>query len=159
MSTAIYARISDDRQEGAGVERQLQDCRALVKRKGWQPVVEFKDNDVSAFSGKLRPDYEAMLAKVKAGEFDRIVVWHIQSRSLFESAVTHFHNGRSTSGLIASQLSTESRRQRLRHCFRLPRAIVRSITTPPAALSAPAPGPRACPAAAPPSGENSSAPR
>jgi site-specific DNA recombinase len=77
MSTAIYARISDDRQEGAGVERQLEDCRALVKRKGWQPIAEFTDNDISAFSGKTRPSYEAMLAKVKAGELDRIVVWHV----------------------------------------------------------------------------------
>lgn len=77
MSTAIYARISDDRQEGAGVQRQLEDCRALAKRKGWQPVVEFKDNDISAFTGKVRPSYQAMLAKVKAGELDRIVVWHV----------------------------------------------------------------------------------
>jgi hypothetical protein len=64
------------------------------------------------------------------GVDDRIVVRHIQSRSLFESALTHFHNGRSTSGLIASQLSKESRRQRLRHCFRLPRAIVRNVIEP-----------------------------
>jgi hypothetical protein len=64
------------------------------------------------------------------GVDDRIVVWHIQSRSLFESAVKHFHNGRSTSGLIASQLSEERRRQRLRHCFRLPRDIVRNVTEP-----------------------------
>jgi hypothetical protein len=64
------------------------------------------------------------------GVDDRIVVRHIQSRSFFESAVMHFHNGRSTSGLIASQLSRESRRQRLRHCFRLPQAIVRNVTEP-----------------------------
>ena len=64
------------------------------------------------------------------GVDDRIVVCHIQSRSFFESAVRHFHNGRSTSGLIASQLSREGRRQRLRHCFRLPRAIVRNVTEP-----------------------------
>ena len=34
-AVAVYARISDDRQDGAGVERQLQDCRALVQRRGW----------------------------------------------------------------------------------------------------------------------------
>lgn len=61
---------------------------------------------------------------------DRIVVRHIQSRSLFDSALSHFHNGRSTSGLVASQLSRENRRQRLRHCFRLPRAIVQNVTGP-----------------------------
>ncbi len=61
---------------------------------------------------------------------DRIVVSHIQSRGFFKCAAAHFHNGRSTSGLIASQLSWESRRQRLRHCFRLPSAIVRNVTEP-----------------------------
>jgi hypothetical protein len=64
------------------------------------------------------------------GVDDRIVVWHIQSRGFFESAFSHFHNGRSTSGLTASQLSKESRRQRLGHCFRLPKAIVRNVTEP-----------------------------
>ena len=64
------------------------------------------------------------------GVDDRIVVRHVQSRSLLESAVTHFHNGRSTSGLTASQLSRESRRHRIRHCLRLPRAIVRNVTEP-----------------------------
>lgn len=64
------------------------------------------------------------------GVDDRIVVRHIQSRSLFDSAVTHFHNGRSTSGLIASQLSKEIRRARLRHCLRLPRGIVRNVIEP-----------------------------
>ncbi len=61
---------------------------------------------------------------------DRIVVRHIQSRRLLESAIMHFHNGRSTSGLIASQLSNDSRRQRLRRCFRLPQAIVQNVTEP-----------------------------
>jgi hypothetical protein len=64
------------------------------------------------------------------GVDDRIVVCHFQSRSFLASAVSHFHNGRSTSGLVASQLSEDSRRQRLRHCFRLPRAIVRNVTEP-----------------------------
>src|SRR2546426_3620371 len=77
MSTAIYARISDDRQEGAGVGAQLKDCRALVKGHGWGPTSEFVDNDVSAFSGKPRPQYTAMLQGVRAGSIDRVVVWHI----------------------------------------------------------------------------------
>jgi hypothetical protein len=31
--TALYARISEDRHDGAGVNHQLQDCRALAQRK------------------------------------------------------------------------------------------------------------------------------
>jgi DNA invertase Pin-like site-specific DNA recombinase len=77
MATAIYARISDDRQDGAGVDRQLEDCRVLVKREHWEPVSEFVDNSRSAFNGKIRPRYQAMLAAVRAGEINRIAVWHI----------------------------------------------------------------------------------
>jgi site-specific DNA recombinase len=77
MSTAIYARISDDRQDGAGVDRQLEDCRALVKRERWQAMEPFVDGSTSAFNGKVRPRYEALIAAVKAGEVNRIVVWHI----------------------------------------------------------------------------------
>lgn len=64
------------------------------------------------------------------GVDDRIVVAHVQSRSFFEAAAGHFHNGRSTSGLVAAELSPDGRRERLRHCFRLPRAIVRNVTEP-----------------------------
>ena len=77
MRTAIYARISDDRHDGAGVDRQLQDCRALVKSNGWGPAVEFVDNSVSAYSGKPRPRYLAMLAALRDGSLGRVVVWHL----------------------------------------------------------------------------------
>src|ERR1700680_3170344 len=77
MNTAIYARISLDREgKSAGVDRQLKDCQALVKKHGWGPAVVFQDNNLSAFSGKVRPGYAELLAKVKAGEIDRIVVYH-----------------------------------------------------------------------------------
>ena len=49
-----------------------------MKRNGWTLVgVPFIDNDISAFSGKMRPAYSAMLAKVKAGEVRRVVCWHM----------------------------------------------------------------------------------
>src|SRR3981081_2022466 len=64
-AVAIYARISDDRQDGAGVERQLQDCRTLVKRRGWGSALEFVDNSKSAYSGKIRPRYTELLAAVR----------------------------------------------------------------------------------------------
>jgi site-specific DNA recombinase len=76
VGTAIYARISDDRQDGAGVDRQLKDCRALVKKQGWGGAIEFTDNDFSAYSGKRRPAYSELLSKVRTGEIERIVVYH-----------------------------------------------------------------------------------
>jgi DNA invertase Pin-like site-specific DNA recombinase len=77
MRTAIYARISDDRQDGAGVDRQLIDCRSLSNRHGWESPREFVDNSVSAFSGKPRDAYLAMLEAIKAGDIDKVVVYHV----------------------------------------------------------------------------------
>lgn len=74
---AIYCRISKDAEgEGLGVARQETDCRALVERKGWILHDVYVDNDLSAFSGKARPRYSAMLDAVRAGEVDAIVAWH-----------------------------------------------------------------------------------
>ncbi len=67
-SAAIYARISADVEgTGLGVTRQLEDCRKLAADRGWAVGDEYVDNDVSAFSGKRRRDYERMLADLASG--------------------------------------------------------------------------------------------
>jgi site-specific DNA recombinase len=72
----VYCRISDDRHGlGLGVERQREDCHALAGRNGWAIVGTFIDNDVSAYSGKPRPEYAALMAAVRAGEVDVVVAW------------------------------------------------------------------------------------
>jgi DNA invertase Pin-like site-specific DNA recombinase len=38
---------------------------------------EYVDNDVSAYSGKRRPDYERMLADLADGTVDAVLVYHI----------------------------------------------------------------------------------
>ncbi|MGY1985453.1 recombinase family protein [Blastococcus sp. SYSU DS0669] len=74
---AIYCRISDDRQGlGLGVQRQQEDCEALARRNGWQVTRRYIDNDISAYSGKPRPQYAALIAAVEAGEVDVVVAWH-----------------------------------------------------------------------------------
>lgn len=74
---AIYARISVDQAGlGLGVERQLQDCRAYCAEHRWSVGREYVDNDTSAYSGKQRPAYEAMLQAIKSGEIDRVVAYH-----------------------------------------------------------------------------------
>lgn len=76
---AIYCRISRDaEQEGLGVARQEEDCRALVAREGWTLVEPpFVDNDISAstLSKKARPRYAAMLESARAGQVDVIVAY------------------------------------------------------------------------------------
>lgn len=77
LPAAIYARISKDRDnDREGVSRQIELCRALAKRLGWEVVAEFVDNDISAASGKTRPEYRAMLDAVRAGRVRGILAWH-----------------------------------------------------------------------------------
>ena len=72
----VYVRISKDVAGlGLGVERQRRECETLRQRLGWGEATVFEDNDLSAFSGRRRPAYEAMLAAVKDGTCDGILSW------------------------------------------------------------------------------------
>lgn len=76
MRAAIYTRISLDKTgEGAGVERQREDCLALCAERGWD-AVEYSDNDTSATKG-VRENYQRMLADIRSGLIDAVVVWHL----------------------------------------------------------------------------------
>jgi site-specific DNA recombinase len=77
-SAAIYARISADVEgTGLGVTRQLEDCRKLAADRGWPVGDEYVDNDVSAFSGKRRRDYERMLTDLGSGARDAVIVYNL----------------------------------------------------------------------------------
>ncbi|MEX5269068.1 recombinase family protein [Kocuria sabuli] len=56
--------------------RQLEDCRALAQRLGWTVVGEHVDNDVSAYSGKVRPEYTALLRRLETGGIDGVLAFH-----------------------------------------------------------------------------------
>lgn len=74
---AIYTRISLDKSgERLGVQRQLADCTALAQRLGWEVIDHHDDNDLSAYSGRTRPGFEAMLDGLKRGEIDAVICWH-----------------------------------------------------------------------------------
>lgn len=75
---AIYTRISRDVQgQGLGVRRQLEDCRRLAERLGVSVLAEYSDNDISAFSGRQRPEYGKLLADLEAGRIDVVLCWNI----------------------------------------------------------------------------------
>lgn len=77
LRAAVYVRISRDRiGAGLGVQRQESDCRDLAKRLHARVVVTYVDNDLSAYSGKPRPGYRALLDQVRRGELDVVLVWH-----------------------------------------------------------------------------------
>lgn len=78
MRASIYCRISRDREgAGLGVGTQQADCRALAAELG-ATVVEpvHTDNDLSAYSGKPRPGYQALLGQIARQEIDAVLVWH-----------------------------------------------------------------------------------
>lgn len=84
MQTAIYLRISQDHTgEQRSTTGQLEDCRALADQLGWIVYDEYADRDVSATKRdrhtkklKVRPEYERMLADIKADRVGAVVTWH-----------------------------------------------------------------------------------
>src|SRR5215207_10237687 len=80
IRAGLYARISLDWEgKGLGVERQLQDCRAIAKRLGWTIIDEYVDNSIGASkyskTGKARAEYNRLLSDIEAGRLDAVVIW------------------------------------------------------------------------------------
>ncbi len=79
MGTAIYTRISNDREGMAlGVERQRKDCEALAEKLGWAEPELYEDNDITGSGKKVRPAWERLLADIAAGRVDRVVSYSAQ---------------------------------------------------------------------------------
>jgi DNA invertase Pin-like site-specific DNA recombinase len=79
MRTAIYARLSEDEDgEGENVEIQKAECAEYAAEKAppWEVVGTFEDNDISAsrYSTKPRPGYLALLASIRAGAVEAVLV-------------------------------------------------------------------------------------
>lgn len=75
--TAVYLRISEDRSgQGLNVESQREACVALAEQLGWAVAAVLTDNDVSAYSGKPRPAYRALLDGLDDGTYDAVIAWH-----------------------------------------------------------------------------------
>ena len=77
-AAAVYARISSDPEgDRLGVKRQVEDCQGFAERRGWPVHAVYIDDDRSAYSGRVRPEYRRMLDDIRAGEVDAVVVWHL----------------------------------------------------------------------------------
>jgi site-specific DNA recombinase len=76
MRCAVYCRLSQDRTgQELGVDRQREDCLALIERRGDELVGEYVDNDTPAKGIGKRDEYARLMAAVQRGEVDRIYVW------------------------------------------------------------------------------------
>lgn len=76
MRVAIYARYSTDMQNPKSVDDQERECRKHAEREGWPIAQVFQDTALSGAT-KGRPGYEALLAAVKAGQFDIVLFEHL----------------------------------------------------------------------------------
>lgn len=76
-AAGIYARISNDPDDDRlGVTRQVADCEKLAADKGWPVLDRYVDDDKSAWSGKVRPQYRRLLDDLRSGRIDAVLVWH-----------------------------------------------------------------------------------
>lgn len=77
IRAGCYCRISSDpNDKREGVDRQREDTADICTINNWTPVGYYIDNDRSASNGGDRPEWDRLLADVKAGKIDRIVVWN-----------------------------------------------------------------------------------
>ena len=61
---------------------------------------------------------------------DQIMVGHEQYRSFRESAVSHYHNGRSSTGLVRKRMSGSERLRRVGNALLLPfRSLRHTVST------------------------------
>jgi DNA invertase Pin-like site-specific DNA recombinase len=77
MRTAVYARLSRDwAGESENVDIQKAEAAEHAAEKGWEVVGAFEDNDISAsrYSTKPRPGYLALLASIRAGAVEAVLV-------------------------------------------------------------------------------------
>lgn len=73
----IYVRISKDKfGDKLGVARQEENCRRLAKENGWDVVDVYEENDISAYSGAPRPEWQRLLADIRSGTIDALIAQH-----------------------------------------------------------------------------------
>ena len=90
----IYARISqdrtgDDEQHAPAIDRQLEDCRKIVRKEGTL-VGEYIDNGISAYSGKPRPAYKKLIADIQNSSINAVAVYHLDRLHRSPKELEHF---------------------------------------------------------------------
>ena len=101
---AMYLRISLDIDgRGAGVQRQREDCKALIEKNGWELVDEYVDNSVSASKDNVtRPEYNRMENDYDAGLFDTIVCYHMDRLTRRPIQMEQWINRAEKEGLVVA---------------------------------------------------------
>ena len=98
LRMVIYARFSTDKQRDASIEDQIDSCRDLAAREGWEIVGTYQDRAISGAS-MFRPGIEALQRDAKAGKFD-IVLAEAMDRLLRKLAdIAKFHERMENQGI------------------------------------------------------------
>src|SRR6266404_2104218 len=72
MRAVVYARFSSDLQRDASIDDQLEVCRRLLDREGWQLTKVYADRAISGAS-RNHPEYQQLLADAEQKKFDVLV--------------------------------------------------------------------------------------
>lgn len=72
------------------MSRQLQDCYAEDRRRGWTVADEYVDDDLSGYSGKKRPRYQRLLEDVSQGRRDAVIVCRLDCLHRQPRELEHF---------------------------------------------------------------------
>ena len=86
MKVAVYTRVSSDMQlEGYSLEAQLAACQRLADERGWEIVVVYTDEGLSAKT-TARPRFRAMMRDARFHRFDVVIVHKLDrlSRSVVD---------------------------------------------------------------------------
>lgn len=90
LRVAIYARFSTDKQRDASIEDQIDSCRELAAREGWQITDTYHDRATSGAS-MFRPGIEALQRDAKAGKFDLVLAEAMDRLSRKLADIAKFH--------------------------------------------------------------------
>jgi site-specific DNA recombinase len=86
-----YARISADKTGAeAGVESQHEENAEFADELGITLERTYTDNDLSAFSGVERPEYERLLTDIAAGLIASVTIWHANRLHRSSDEVSRF---------------------------------------------------------------------
>src|SRR5262245_14056403 len=72
MRAVIYARYSSENQREASIDDQVEVCRRLVTREGWELTEVYADKAISGAS-RFRSGYQQLIADADRGGFDIVV--------------------------------------------------------------------------------------
>lgn len=87
-TAAIYARISETKEDRDKVADQIAQCTRLAEQRGYTVTATFTDDGISALGGKTRPGFEALLDAVLRSDFQIILATEEErlARNLSEKA-------------------------------------------------------------------------